>query len=116
VPPRSKLGNAIGYASLNWQYLNVFLTDGRAAIDNNWMENGIRPVAIGRKNWLFCDTVAGAHACATFYSLTTTARTNGLNVMSYLEMLLDELPLALQANPEADLSQFLPWNYKKTLA
>ncbi len=87
--------------------LTVFLTNGRCALHNNLMENAIRPIAIGRKNFLFCDTVEGAHACATFYRLITTANANRLSVGDYLSHLFHTLPTL---PPGADLTPLLPWN------
>ena len=69
VPPRSALGKAMNYTHRQWPKLTVYLADGRLPIDNNLTENAIRPFVIGRKNFLFCDTVAGAHASANLYSL-----------------------------------------------
>jgi len=56
-------------------------------MDNNLAENAIRPFVVGRKNWLFCDTVAGAEASAALYSMIETARANGLNPFEYLKVL-----------------------------
>ena len=114
VPPKSKLGEALGYLANHWPDFTVFLTNGRCALHNNRMENAIRPIAIGRKNFLFCDTVEGAHACATFYSLITSAKANGLSVGDYLSHLFHNLPTL---SPGADLTTLLPWNpaLKKTL-
>jgi hypothetical protein len=60
VPARSALGKAMNYAHKQWPKLVVYLEDGRLCMDNNLVENAIRPFVIGRKNFLFCDTVAGA--------------------------------------------------------
>ena len=73
-------------------------------------ENQIRPFAVGRKNYLFCDTVAGAKASAVAYSVIETARVNGLNPYKYLLHLFTELPTVLTKNSDADLSPFFPWN------
>jgi transposase len=78
VPPRSALGKAMNYAHKQWPKLIVYVEDGRLRIDNNLTENAIRPFVIGRKNWLFCDTVAGANASANLYSLIQTAKANGI--------------------------------------
>jgi transposase len=84
VPPRSALGKAMYYAHRQWPKLTVYLADGRLPIDNNLTENAIRPFVVGRKNWLFCDTVAGAHASANLYSLIETAKANGIEPYAYL--------------------------------
>ena len=78
VSPKSHLGKAIAYLDNDWPIFTVYLSDGRAAISNNRMENFIRPFAIGRKNWLFSDTPAGAHASAGLYSLLITATARSL--------------------------------------
>lgn len=113
VPPKSKLGIAIGYLANEWEHMVVFLERGDAVLSNNRMENFIRPFAIGRKNWMFSDTVAGAEASAKLYSLIVTAKAHGLDVQAYLTALLTDLPKA-QANKDKpiDLEQYLPWNWK----
>ena len=77
VLPQSPLGNAINYYLDEYEKLTGFLTDGRLEIDNGWIERAIRKFAIGRNNWLFCDTVDGAKASSLFYSLVITAKLNG---------------------------------------
>ena len=111
VPPKAKLASAMGYLANDWETFTAFLGDGRFELSNNNMENHIRPFAIGRKNWLFADTVAGARASADIYSLVVSARANGLDVRQYFTRLLTDLPLRLACNPEADLTDLLPWNW-----
>lgn len=94
VPPRSALGKAMYYADRQWPKLTVYLADGRLPIDNNLTENAIRPFVIGRKNFLFCDTVAGAHASANLYSLIETAKANGIEPYAYLRSIFTDLPRA----------------------
>lgn len=116
VPPKSKLGSALTYLANQWETLIVFLADGRASLSNNRMENHIRPFAVGRKNWLFSDTSAGADASAIVYSLVGTAKANGVGPQEYLTWLLTELPKA-EAHPrkgKLDLEPFMPWTYAKT--
>jgi transposase len=91
-PPTGLMGKAITYAANQWQYVINYLLDGRLDIDNNFTENRIRPFAIGRKNWLFSDSVDGAKASAMIYSILQTARGNGLEPYAYLRYLLTELP------------------------
>lgn len=93
VPPTSQIGQALNYAVNEWPYLARYLDDGRLAIDNNMVENAIRPFAIGRKNWLFSDSVAGAKASAAIYSIMVSAKLNGHNEHTYLRHLLEKLPL-----------------------
>ncbi len=71
-----------------------YLDDGRIPIDTNAVENAIRPFALGRKNWLFADTVGGAQASANLYSLVQTAKANGLDPYAYLRHLFTEIPKA----------------------
>lgn len=82
------------YAHRQWPKLTVYLADGRLPIDNNLTENAIRPFVIGRKNFVFCDTVAGAHASANLYSLIETAKANGIEPYAYLRNIFTDLPQA----------------------
>ncbi len=94
VPPKSAIGKALAYLDNQWGKLTVYLTDGRIPIDNNPAENAIRPFVIGRKAWLFADTVAGAKASANLYSLVETAKACGLNPFRYLQHVFTHLPAA----------------------
>ena len=94
TPPKSLLGRAISYALKQWDRLVVYLEDGRLRPDNNLAENAIRPFAVGRKNWLFSGSPAGAAASAALYSLIETAKANGLEPLRYLHFLFEKLPLA----------------------
>ncbi len=78
VLPQSLLGKALHYLHAQWPKLIRFLDDGRYPIDNNACENAIRPFVIGRKNWLFSDSVGGAQASANLYSLIESAKANGI--------------------------------------
>lgn len=112
ILPRSKLGTAFGYISSEWPHLTPFLKNGFISLSNNRAENAIRPFAIGRKNWLFSDTVEGAEASAALYSLVITAKENKLHVEDYLEDVFTQLPYLLQKeNPS--FTSLLPWNWKK---
>ncbi len=111
VPPQSALGRAMSYLHKQWDRLAVYTTDGRLRIDNNLTENAIRPFVVGRKAWLFCDTVAGANASASLYSLIETAKANDIEPYAYLKRLFTELPSAETVEsietllPIADLSE-----------
>lgn len=105
VPPQSQLGMALNYAHNEWPYLVRYMDDGRLAIDNNAVENAIRPFAVGRKNWLFSDSVAGAKASAAIYSVMISAKQNGHNEYAYFRYLLEKLPLAEKAE---DFEALLP--------
>ena len=105
VPPQSALGKAMAYLHNQWDKLVVYVTDGRLAIDNNATENAIRPFVIGRKNFLFCDTVAGALASANLYSLIESAKANGIEPYGYLTSVFTALP---NATTVEDIEALLP--------
>jgi transposase len=114
VPPKSLLGKAIHYTLNQWHRLIQYTTDGIIRPDNNLVENAIRPFVVGRKNWLFSDTVQGARASALIYSLIETAKSNGLEPYWYLKYLFEHLP---EAMTEDDFRALLPYNVdKKQLA
>jgi transposase len=112
VPPQSALGKAVRYALGQWPRLLVYTEDGRLTIDNNGVENAIRPFALGRKNWLFSDTQGGVVASANLYSLIETAKANGINDYAYLKLIFTELPTS---NSPSQLSTLLPWNVDRAL-
>ena len=105
----SKLDKAVSYALNQKQYLEGYLKDGRCSISNNAAENVIRPFVIGRKNWLFADTVNGAKASAAVYSLIQTAKENGLNPRKYLQLLLTAIPSIEISKLEETIPMFFPW-------
>ena len=109
VLPGSLLGQALQYLSSQWRKLNLYVANGAYPIDNNACENSIRPFVIGRKGWLFSDTVAGANASANLYSLLQTCAANGVDGYWYLRMLLTALPNAKTAD---DYEALLPWRIK----
>ena len=120
VPPKSKLGTALDYLREYWPGLVVFICDGNLSISNNHAERLIRPFVIGRKNWLFSSSVAGAEASAALYSLAITAKENGLDALQYLQVLFTELPILYKqrSTPENQqkLDEYLPWNWKPPVA
>ena len=77
-----------------WPKLERVLDDGRLPLDTNAVENAIRPFVVGRKAWLFADTVAGAEASANLYSLVETAKANGIEPFTYLRFVFERLPAA----------------------
>ncbi len=89
--PRSPLGRAVRYARDQWDALNVYLDDGRVPIDNNNAENSIRPLALGRKNFLFVGSDDGGEWAATAYSLIESCRITGVVARTYLAAITDEL-------------------------
>ena len=82
------------YLHNEWDKLIRYLDNGRREIDNNAAENTIRPFVIGRKNWLFSDSVKGVNTSANLYSLIETAKANGMEPYAYLRYLFTELPKA----------------------
>ena len=113
VLPASLLGKALHYLAGQWPKLRRYVENGRYAIDNNVCENAIRPFVVGRRNWLFADTVAGANASANLYSLLQTCLVNGIDGYRYLRALLTALPNATTAD---DYEALLPWRIALTSA
>jgi transposase len=109
VPPQTAIGKALYYLHNQWDRLIVYLENGHYPIDNNPIENAIRPFAIGRKNWLFSTSQAGAKASANLYGLIETAKANGLNPYDYLKKVFTELPKAKNVEQVENL---LPWNLR----
>jgi hypothetical protein len=112
VAPKSALGKAIGYCINQWDKLVRFVDHPDVPPDNNRVENEIRPFALGRRVWLFCDTQLGARASANLYSMVGTCRANGIEPHAYLTYLYTELPKATTAE---HLEALLPWNVKPLL-
>ena len=105
VAPKSLLGKAFKYTLSQWPRLIAFSKDGSIPIDNNRVENDIRPFVVGRKNWLFNQSSAGAHASAFFYSLVETAKANGIEPYKYLRYLFESIP---HVTSEQDYKFLLP--------
>jgi hypothetical protein len=101
-----KLKEAVGYAVNQQVRLTNFLLDGRLEISNNSAERSIRPVAIGRKNWMFSYSPMGANASAIIYSIVETAKANNLVPFKYFEFLFETLPNI----PSEQFSDCLPWS------
>lgn len=91
VPPQSKIGNAIEYALKQWPFLIRYIDYGEVEIDNNWVENQIRPFALGRRNWLFVAHEESAQIAALYYSLIQSAKMNHLNPRTYMHYLLTKV-------------------------
>lgn len=88
IPPKSKLAQAVTYTLNQWQYIIAYLRHGIAEIDTNWVENEIRPSAIGKKNWLFINNEDSGAVSAFWYSLVQSALLNNLNPRTYIHFLL----------------------------
>ena len=90
--PQSLLGIAIDYALGQWQTLDVYLDDGRVEIDNNLVENAIRPTALGKKNWLFIGDANAGERGAIIYTIIESCRRRGIDPFAYLKDVLTRLP------------------------
>ena len=90
--PQSLLGIAMDYTLGQWRTLEIYLADGRVEIDNNLVENAIRPTAIGKKNWLFVGEADAGQRSAIIYTVIETCRRQGLNPYQYLREVLSRLP------------------------
>lgn len=113
VTPKSALGTALSYMRDQWSMLVRYPERGDLPVDNNRCENAIRPFVLGRKAWLFSDTVAGAKASAVIYSLIETAKANGLEPYHWLRQVLRELPAAKTVEA---IEALLPWNVKAAMS
>ena len=91
--PQSLMGKAIDYALRQWSSLQLFLEDGRLEIDNNLVENAIRPSAVGKKNWLFIGDADAGERGAILYTIVESCRRRGLNPFDYLREVFTRLPL-----------------------
>jgi hypothetical protein len=104
VLPKSPLGEAIGYARNQWAALQVYTTAGFLEIDNNAAERALRPVAIGRKNYLFFGSDVGGETAAVLYTFTQTCQALGIEPWRYLRDVLERLP----SHPVERLAELLP--------
>jgi len=107
TPPKTALGQALTYLHNQWDKLARYCDAGHLRMDNNLAENALRPFVIGRKNWLFSTSQAGAHASANLYSLIETAKANGLEPWEYMVEVMTHLPAADSVD---QLESLLPWN------
>ena len=96
--PKSALGKALHYLLEQWPYLERYLEDGRLELSNNRAERSIKPFVMGRKNWLFSNTPAGAQSSAVIYSLIETAKENGLDPYRYLKWIFETAPKISRAD------------------
>ena len=112
VPKSGKAREAFTYALNQEPYLRVFLENGDVPMDNNASERAIRGFCIGKKNWEMIDTVHGASASAIIYSISETAKANGLKPYEYFEYLLTEIPKHQDESSTDFLADLLPWSEK----
>ena len=108
LPAKSSTAKAINYTLNNQVALSRFLDDGKIEIDNNAAENAMRPIALGRKNWLFAGSDKGGNTTANIYSITETCKINNINPHKYLHKVLS----VIQGYKVKDIVELLPWNVK----
>ena len=112
VLPKSPLGEALRYLGNQWKPLQRYLEDGRLSIDNNGAESQLRIVAVGRKNWLFAGSLAGAKWAATLFSLVQSCRLVGVDPFLYFRDVLMRLP----THPHRLIGQLTPRHWAETFA
>jgi transposase len=108
VLPKSLIGRAIAYSLERWQKLSTYITDGRLKIDNNPVENSIRPVALGRKNYLFAGSHEAAKRSGMLYSLLGTCKMHGVEPYAWLKAVLHKIA----DHPVNRVQELLPHRYK----
>jgi transposase len=107
--PKSKLKEAIGYAITRWEKLTRYIEDGKLEIDNNLVENAIRPVALGRKNYLFAGSQLAAKNAGIFYTLFTNCKIHGIDPYEWLRDVLDRIA----SHPINRIEELLPQKWKE---
>jgi transposase len=106
--PNGPMGEAIKYATNQWDALTLFLTDAHLPVDNNASERALRICALGRKNFLFVGHDEAGENLAGFYSLIATCEVNGVNPVEYLADVL----IRVQTHPASRIDELLPHNWK----
>ena len=107
ISKKSSLAGAIRYSLTRWNALGRYTEDGRLEISNNAAERAIKPLALGRKNWMFAGSDAGGKRAATIYTILQTATLNGLDPEAYLR----EVLASIADHPINRIDQLLPWNW-----
>ena len=108
ISGKGSLARAIRYALTRWEALTRFTTDGRLEMSNNAAERAIRPLALGRKNYLFAGSDAGGRRAAAVYTIVETAKMNGLDPEAYLADVLARIA----DHPANRIDELLPWNWR----
>ena len=108
MPDSSATVRALDYSLRRWTALTRFTDDGQLPVDNNWIENQIRPIAIGRNNWLFAGSLRAGQRAAAVMSLVQSARMNGHDPYAYLRDVLTRLP----THRARDIDQLLPHRWQ----
>ena len=107
IPGKGNLAKAFRYGLSRWASFCLFFEDGRVGIDNNPAERALRPIGIGRKNWLFAGAETGAETLARAMTIIETAKLNGLDPQAYLADILDRI----NDHMINRLDELLPWNW-----
>jgi transposase len=110
--PKSPLGQAVSYTLNQWPKLLTYLEDGRLENNNNRSERAIKPFVIGRKGWMFADSVAGAEAAAIIFSLVETCKHHGIEAYDWFRYVLQKLPLC---QSDAEVEELMPFNLDRSL-
>ena len=108
IPDGLATARAIDYSLNRWVALTRFLDDGDLPIDNNWVENRIRPIALGRQNWLFAGSLRAGKRAAAVMSLVHSAKLNGHDPYGYLKDVLARLP----TQPASRIGELLPHRWR----
>ena len=108
VLPKSRIGQAIAYSYSLWKRMKNYLKDGRLNIDNNKVENLIRPIAISRKNFLFCGNHQAAENTAIICSILASCKALGVNPREYLNDIIAKMPYYTKPGARKDLTELLP--------
>jgi len=108
VPDGSATAKAIDYSLTRWSALVRYIDDGMLPADNNWVENQIRPIALGRSNWLFAGSLRAGQRAAAIMSLVHSARINGHDPYAYLRDVLERLP----TQPASRIGELLPHRWR----
>ena len=106
----TRMDKAVNYVLNRRETAETYLEDGRCSFTNNLSENAIRPFAVGRKNWLFSDSVEGANASAVVYTMVEMAKAHDLNIYGYLKFLLERRPTKEMTDDQ--LAELAPWSEK----
>ncbi len=108
VPEGSATAKAIDYSLNRWTALTRYLGDGALPADNNWIENRIRPIALGRANWLFAGSLRAGQRAAAIMSLIGSAKMNDLDPYAYVRDVLERLP----THPASRIEELLPHRWR----
>ena len=106
----TRMDKAVNYVLNRRETAETYLEDGRCSFTNNLSENAIRPFAVGRKNWLFSDSVSGANVSAVVYTMVEIAKAHNLNIYGYLKFLLKHRPTKEMTGDR--LAELAPWSEK----